>query len=542
MQLRFGAAVLACSLFTANLACASGQVFVSGTTKYDPTKTWSGYTILAHNAGPDGVISPKLIDMNGNLVHEWDNQGGSGWPNKVLPGGFLLTNIHPQWKEAGQGESTVAILDFASKPVREVSKIFEVKNPTANMHKQPDGSVWIARNHHDMQLEGNPVGYYVPGMEVKRDGKMLILGHSTARNDKIAKDVQLQSDLISIVDNQGQILWQWRSEEHAEEFKNLLGNSEVAAHMKESIKKSPEGLAANGFDWLHVNTASWLGPNKHFDAGDQRFHPENIICDSRTSGHLFIIDYKTGKIVWQLAPGDEKDTLGIFMGPHHTHMIPKGLPGEGNILVFDNGGINWYYRSVGGRYFSRVMEFDPVSLKIVWEYSQTTNGIQKNPWWLFADQFFFSPFISSAQRLPNGNTLIDEGSRGRVFEVTTKGETVWEYVSPYTNFASFPILYRAYRVPYDWVPQLPKPREVAVQPFSHSQLQMPDVEGNYPSVMSKIDKSAKKVEPAMIVVPREALSGGKITPMAPVKQAPAAPAKQAPKADEPVDEPAMKAY
>jgi hypothetical protein len=44
---------------------------------------------------------------------------------------------------------------------------------------------------------------------------------------------------------------------------------------------------------------------------------------------------------------------------------------------------------------------------------------------------FYRPFISSAQRLPNGNTLITEGSGGRIFEVTSDHEIVWEYISAY---------------------------------------------------------------------------------------------------------------
>ncbi len=78
---------------------------------------------------------------------------------------------------------------------------------------------------------------------------------------------------------------------------------------------------------------------------------------------------------------------------------------------------------------------------------------------------FYSPFISSAQRLPNGNTLITEGSDGRIFEVTPDHELVWEYLSPYWRQGAMHLnlVYRAYRAPYEWVPQLEKPREVAIQ-------------------------------------------------------------------------------
>jgi hypothetical protein len=73
--------------------------------------------------------------------------------------------------------------------------------------------------------------------------------------------------------------------------------------------------------------------------------------------------------------------------------------------------------------------------------------------------------VSSAQRLPNGNTLITEGADGRLFEVTTGGDIVWEYVSPYfgTDAPGTNRVYRAYRLPYEWVPQLAKPKEDAVR-------------------------------------------------------------------------------
>ncbi|XXT53909.1 hypothetical protein WMF23_20300 [Sorangium sp. So ce542] len=70
----------------------------------------------------------------------------------------------------------------------------------------------------------------------------------------------------------------------------------------------------------------------------------------------------------------------------------------------------------------------------------------------------------TAQRLPNGNTLITEGSDGRVFEVTPGHEIVWEYISPYWRKPplSLNMIYRAYRAPYTWVPQLPAPRQKPV--------------------------------------------------------------------------------
>ena len=85
--------------------------------------------------------------------------------------------------------------------------------------------------------------------------------------------------------------------------------------------------------------------------------------------------------------------------------------------------------------------------------------------WSYTGSGFYSTNISSAQRLPNGNTLITEGAGSRVFEVTPDKEIVWEYMSA-TDTGAPSAVYRAYRVPYDWIPQLSRPAEQAVTPPS----------------------------------------------------------------------------
>ena len=93
---------------------------------------------------------------------------------------------------------------------------------------------------------------------------------------------------------------------------------------------------------------------------------------------------------------------------------------------------------------SRVLEINPVTLELVWSY---------------ADPGLYSSNISGAQRLPNGNTLITEGARGRLLEVTKEGRMVWEY--KFSGQTSSTV-YRGYRLPYDWIPQLERPKERAV--------------------------------------------------------------------------------
>ena len=109
---------------------------------------------------------------------------------------------------------------------------------------------------------------------------------------------------------------------------------------------------------------------------------------------------------------------------------------------------------------------------------------------------FYSSFISSAQRLPNGNTLIAEGSDGRIFEVTREHEIVWEYISPYfgpiANFKAIGIdqeinmVYRAYRVPYEWVPQLERPVEEAIPRLDITKFRVPGSPKGEPRKITKI--------------------------------------------------------
>ena len=116
---------------------------------------------------------------------------------------------------------------------------------------------------------------------------------------------------------------------------------------------------------------------------------------------------------------------------------------NGNLLMFDNGPTRLDQTFP----FSRVIEVNPATKEIVWKYQDA------NP------QAFYSDRISNAQRLPNGNTLINEGMFGRFFEVTPAGEVVWEYVNPYFGPASRPAqtqtnsVFRVYRYTEEEVAQ-----------------------------------------------------------------------------------------
>lgn len=443
------------------------SVYPTGTTIYKPGQCMSGYTILS------GFPGAVLIDMNGNEVRKWDIQASV--PNKILPGGHLLTAMRGK----GRNVNTMVQMDWDGNVVWKFDQYEQVPvgplGPPPEDVMRPKGpplgeKKWTAAQHHDFQREGNSVGYYTPELEPKvENGKTLVLANTITHNPKINSN-PLMDDSIYEISWDGEILWQWIANEHVDE---MGFNDEEYKSMQS--KKVPQ------IDWLHTNCASYLGPNKWYDNGDERLHPDNIIFSSRSANILGIIEKKTSKIVWQIGPRydetPELEKLGWIIGPHHAHMIPIGLPGAGNILVYDNGGSAGYGRPDPvnrfsyNRDYSRVLEFNPVTLEIIWEYSPRTLG------YFFMDSMReYSPYVSSAQRLINNNTLITEGGNGRLIEVTPELQVVWEYISPVSLIShegppGLPPqkvpntqIYRAYRVPYEYVPQLDKPQEEAVIP------------------------------------------------------------------------------
>ena len=474
-QFLMGLSAAAAATAAPSLSWAFPSVFPHGTTIYKPEKCWNGYTVFGVETAGQGCV---LIDMNGNVVHEWKNVSELEHPSKLLRGGYIMgaTRQKPEMKGRTYGDpmsADLSICDWNGKIVRNI--------PLAGMH-------------HDFQVEGNPTGYHSPDMpvEYKPEGKILVLSHLFTENPAITKKKPLDDDYIFEMDKDNNIIWDWKACEHFDELK-------LPEDLKKTMYKFPTWQmtrtpGVKAADWMHMNSASPLGPNHWYDEDPVKyaaFHPDNIICSCRQLNTCFIIDKASKKIVWQIGPTFYPDDkwefggkeykralyrLGQIVGQHHCHMIPRGLPGAGNILVYDNGGFAGYGErnptspmgwSNARRDYSRVIEFDPVTLKKVWEHSAATMGLRET-------YKFYSDYVSSAQRLPNGNTLITNGAVGQFQEVTPDHEIVWEYISPWYNpNGRFNLVYRAYRVPYDYVPQLKKPQEFAVTPPENTTFTIP---------------------------------------------------------------------
>jgi len=434
----------------------SCRITPTGVIRYQPEKCWNGLTIVPGLIGISYAKGAVLVDMNGTIVNTWEGLYGA-FDNKLLPGGDILgcTKFFPRCWLDGMN-ITQMTWDGTVKWFFDRGEQM-IHPATGELH-------WSARAHHDFQREGSPCGYFCPGQEPVERGKTLINSSLSKRIEDLCPYPVSDTRLIE-VDEEGNILWSWELMEHWDEF----GLEEIAKAVfhRYFVKHEETDYVKD----IYCNNVNYLGPNRWYDKGDERFHPENIISDIRILNTSFIIDRKTGTLVWRLGPGfthsKEVQEIGQIVGQHHVHMIPRGLPGEGNVLLFDNGGqaglgsptpcsSTGYNRCTRG--YSRVLEIDPVALEVVWAFNDVLHDYGGKVEARAFENKLYSEYCSSADRLPNGNTLITETIPGRVIEVTPDKEIVWEYIHPGG------CVFRAHRYPYEWFPQVSTRREIPVTP------------------------------------------------------------------------------
>ena len=151
------------------------SVYPTGTTIYYPEHCDSGYTVF--NVRDVGNV---LIDMNGDVVKMWEGIGGM--PPKILPGGFVIGSTGLRNEKHGYIDMLDLIqVDWDGNVVWKFNKYERVRDPRQKLE-------WMARQHHDFQREGNPVGYYAPDQEpLIAGGNTLILAHKNLNNSSISE-------------------------------------------------------------------------------------------------------------------------------------------------------------------------------------------------------------------------------------------------------------------------------------------------------------------------------------------------------------------
>jgi hypothetical protein len=195
----------------------------------------------------------------------------------------------------------------------------------------------------------------------------------------------------------------------SELFASAVSDQRLARAAKLLAQAGRRSLAySEASDLLHFNTIEVLDRDLAVARRGQ------VLLCARELDLVAIVDPEERAIVWRWGPGQ-------LDRPHHPSVLPNG-----NLLIFDNG---------TRRGWSRVLELEPATGRIVWQY-------RGEP-----PRSFSSPVRGSAQALPNGNVLVTESTRGRVFEVTRDGSIVWTFLNPDFEGSSRQQIYRMHRVP-----------------------------------------------------------------------------------------------
>jgi hypothetical protein len=448
LRIKLGLLTVLLMILCSSLAAHEVLFVETGMRYWDPIQTYNGYTLFATRG-----IS-YLIDMEGNVVHSWP----MGKNPRLLDynGHFIDYNSNKQ-----KDTHLIKEMDWDGNTVWQFSEERGDYHP-----------------HHDfVRIYNKKLGAYSTLYIANKDlstEECIQAGYDPAQG--AVKEPQM--DAIVEVDMAGNVIWEWWFFDHLiqdfdPEKDNYAGTGKTIADYPGRLNINIPGRPIKR-DWLHCNSIAYseeLG---------------QIVINS-VNGEFYVIDHQGTFVTGNpadsvsLASGPKGDFLYRFGDParygqgdppsiktdwtksttghkqiggsHNAHWIDQGLPGEGHLLVFNNG--QYLFERTSQSYIFEINPFlankennsgryinPPDAGYYKWDTKDQKNThkqtklISNQVVWIYAaksNQAFFSHIGSSAQRLPNGNTLICSMTDGHIFEVTAEGEAVWEFINPVTK-------------------------------------------------------------------------------------------------------------
>ena len=383
-----------------------------GLLRNDP-RSFNGYTLFA----PKHFTVTYLIDNDGSVVNTWNSDYEPGQSVYLLENGHLLhTNFTKNNSFIGGGEGGgIEEYDWDGNLVWEFWYSSDQYLTHHDIEPLPNGNVLALVVEKKTYEECVAAGF---DLEMLRDGELF--PDSVIEIEKTGP-------------KSGRVVWEWHVWDH------LIQDHDPS--------KADYGVVAEHPELIDVHGAGGRIPRfwNHMNSIDYNEELDQILLSVRGFSEIWVIDHST--TVEEVAghtggrSGKGGDLLFRWGNPqayragnasdqrlfdqHDAQWIPSGYPGEGNILVFNNG---------LGRGYSSVDEIVP-TVESDGNYRLTSGPAYgpEEPIWTFKAENpddLYSEAISGAQRLPNGNTLICDGVHGVFFEVTPGGETVWQYVNP----------------------------------------------------------------------------------------------------------------
>jgi len=398
-----------------------------GLIKLDESKVFNGYTLFV----PGGYKTTYLIDIEGNIVHTWQNKYSTGDSFYLLENGNIL--LTGKTKQVTVGYMS----DGKTNRFRSggYGGIIQEVDWDGNVVWEYTFSTPEHRQHHDIarMTNGNTL---LVAWELKTEEEALAAGHKP----ELLSQGELWPDMIIEVNPDKEIVWEWHFWDHLSSETGGIANGKAVSNDITDPGKLNINYGPTKADWLHINAVNY---NEILD---------QIVISSRELDEFYVVDHSTvnydnpaagiataagpaGDILYRWG-NPEAYGAGIKadkkeFGHHDIQWIEPGLPGEGNLLIFNNGN-----GRPEGKYSSVEEIMPPVDGN--GNYSLipgSAYGPAKQAWIYTAPNKtdFYSGFISGCQRLANGNTLVCSGAKGRFFEITLEGEIVWEYINPVTS-------------------------------------------------------------------------------------------------------------
>ena len=395
-----------------------------------------------------------LIDNDGRVIHRWLIEGTSG-----ITEAHLLDNGHLIIVAAARNEADKTLMPGPDSSVSGSIREYTWDNEFVWEIEFIDAET---RQHHaiDIMPNGNIL---VILWEYHSLDEALAMGLDPALADIGFEDrpFLLPERVVEIDRSTGEFVWQWRSWDHLAQARDPdLPNYGAAAEHPRRIDinyhpwflrgveppQSPVGVSA----WMYVNAVHYSPALDQIVLSARRFNEIWIIDHSAAAGSAGDLLYRWGN-PYAYGQGDPTADRQLF-AQHDAQWIDAGLPGEGNILLFNNQ----HNRGTDEEEYSSVMEVKlPLRADGSYDWDREAEVV-----WSYAADGFHSSFLSGAQRLPNGNTLITEGAPGRLIEVRPDGEVAWEFVNPVagsvTAVQGMPLdfggrsLFRVHKYPADY--------------------------------------------------------------------------------------------
>ncbi|MCK5137981.1 MAG: aryl-sulfate sulfotransferase [Bacteroidales bacterium] len=374
-----------------------------------------GYTLFAvHNR-------TYLINNEGEIVNQWKSNYSVGQSVYLLENGNLLRSAEIE----GPGRFTmpsvggrVELFDWDSKLIWEYNYSTSTATQHHDIYPMPGGNVLI------LAIE------VINGAEAIQMGrKRLTPPFKQLYNEQIL-------ELRPKSSNDADVVWEWNVKDHViQDFNRAKDNYGIISENPQRLDVNYLGSTSGGANWIHINSVQY---NAELD---------QIALTSKHLSEIYIIDHSTTTAEAATSSGGNYNKGGDFLyrwgnpfaykqgtvkdqklfGPHYTHWIGKGLKDAGKIIVFNNG------EHRVPKYSEVFIITPPASAPGKYIYKANTAFAPASPDYIYTapvNTNFYSPFKSSAQRLPGGHMLVCEGEKGRFFELDENEKIVWEYISP----------------------------------------------------------------------------------------------------------------